>query len=154
MKHIITIITILCIAASCTVKKSSSDIRLREPYDPIEIFQQKVADYTTDLEVITTRGEELTDQKLWSYGVYTSGMVIHAVRSIKAYGLYTTKSFDFLFNTISLQEEWIPRGSALLQEDQKYNCFQQELRSISEIRNLLPEPYLSRLDELNSKYSI
>jgi hypothetical protein len=154
MKHIITIITIFLIAVSCTGKKSSSDIRLRESHDSIDIFQQKVTDYTTDLEVATIRGDQITDEVLWSYGVYTSGMVIQAVRNIKVYGIYTTKAFDFLFTTISLQEEWISQGSELLQEDQKYNCFRQELQSISEIRNLLPEPYLSRLDELNSKYSI
>ena len=160
MKHIIFFISILFLAVSCNVKKSSNDIRLRETYDPIDIclreshnpidiFQQKVNEYTSNL-----MEGELTDQKLWSYGVYTSGMVIAGVQQIKAGGLYTTKSFDFLFNTISLQEAWIPKGSELLQEDQKYNCFQQELQKISEIKNLLPEPYLSRLDELTSKYFI
>lgn len=149
MKHIIFFISILFLAVSCNVKKSSDDIRLRESHDPIDIFQQKVNEYTDNL-----MEGELTDQKLWSYGVFTSGMVISGVQQIKAGGLYTTKSFDFLFNTISLQEKWIPKGSELLQEDQKYNCFQQELKTISEIRNLLPEPYLSRLDELNGKYFI
>lgn len=154
MKHIIFFISILFLAVSCNVKKTSDDIRPRESHNPIDILQQKVADYTTDLEVASTRGDQITDETLWNYGVFTSGMVCQAVRNIKVYGLYNTKSFDFLFNTIYCQEEWISKGSELLQEDQKYNCFQQELKTISEIRNLLPEPYLSRLDELTSKYFI
>jgi len=154
MKHIIFFIPILFLAVSCNVKKSSNDIRPRESYDPIDLFQQKVAEYTADLEVTSTRGDKITDGALWNYGVYTSGMVIQAVRHIKVYGLYNTKSFDFLFTTIQYQEKWISQGSELLQEDQKYNCFRQELQAISEIRNLLPEPYLSRLDKLNSKYFI
>lgn len=154
MKHITFFISILFLAVSCNVKKSSDTIHPRDSYDPIDIFQQKVAEYTTDLEVTSIRGDKITDGDLWNYGVYTSGMVIQAVRHIKTYGLYNTKSFDFLFTTIQYQEKWISQGSELLQEDQKHNCFRQELQAISEIRNLLPEPYLSRLDELNSKYFI
>lgn len=154
MKHIIFFISILFLAVSCNVKKSDGndhDYILR-PHNPIEILQQKVNEHTIDLEIASSKCDQITDKMLWEYGVFTSGMVINAVNNIKSFGLYNTSSFEFLFSTISKQEEWISKGSELLQEDQKYNCFRQELQKISEISNLLPEPYLSRFNELNSKF--